>query len=376
MASFVSHGRLPDFALWEKIGNRRVPAEFTLEVTARCNNDCRHCYINLPAGDQPAQQKELSLAEITAIAGQAVELGALWCLVTGGEPLLRLDFAEVYLALKRKGLLVSVFTNACLINAEHVRLFKQYSPRSIEVTVYGITQETYERVTRRHGSYAAFRRGLDLLLEAGINVHLKTIALRSNLAEFPAIAAFCRQYSAGLFRFDPLLHARYDGDPRRNEAIREERLTPAEIASLEQADEERARALEQGCEKFFFPEGEGNDYCSHLFHCGAGNGSFSVSYDGLFRLCADLWHPACTYDLRRGSLAEAWNELVPVVRDMRSTNPVFLENCRRCPIVNLCLWCPARAYLETEKMDGFSQYFCDVAHARAQAIQARLKAKE
>ena len=375
MASFVSHGRLPDFALWEKIGNRRVPAEFTLEVTARCNNDCRHCYINLPAGDQPAQQKELSLAEITAIAGQAVELGALWCLVTGGEPLLRLDFAEVYLALKRKGLLVSVFTNACLINAEHVRLFKQYSPRSIEVTVYGITQETYERVTRRPGSFAAFRRGLQLLLDNGIKVRLKAMALRSNVHELPAIAAFCRQYAPDYFRFDPLLNLRYDQDAVRNEEIRQERLSAAEIVAIEQADEERAESLVRSCDGLIVPE-FAESQSDHFFHCGAGTDGFSVSYDGLFRLCADLWHPACTYDLRRGSLAEAWNELVPVVRDMRSTNPVFLENCRRCPIVNLCLWCPARAYLETEKMDGFSQYFCDVAHARAQAIQARLKAKE
>jgi len=56
-------------------------------------NDCRHCYIGLPAGDQEARRKELSLAEIDRIAGEAVSLGALWCLVTGGEPLLREDFA-------------------------------------------------------------------------------------------------------------------------------------------------------------------------------------------------------------------------------------------------------------------------------------------
>ena len=157
----------PNSPCGSKLADRRVPLSFDLELTARCNNDCRHCYINLPAGDLEARQNELSLAEISDIADQAVDLGALWCLVTGGEPLLRQDFAEIYLMLKRKGLLVSVFTNACLVTEEHVALFKNYPPRDLEVTVYGITQETYERVTRRPGSYAAFRRGLDLLLEAG-----------------------------------------------------------------------------------------------------------------------------------------------------------------------------------------------------------------
>jgi MoaA/NifB/PqqE/SkfB family radical SAM enzyme len=144
-----------------------MPLDFTLEITARCNNACRHCYINLPAGDREARRKELSLDEINDIAGQAAELGALWCLVTGGEPLLRKDFAEIYLALKRKGLLISVFTNACLVTKNTWRLFKKYPPRDLEVTLYGITAETYERVTGKPGSYAALRRGLDCCWKAG-----------------------------------------------------------------------------------------------------------------------------------------------------------------------------------------------------------------
>ncbi len=375
MTSFVTQGRLPEFSLWNKIADRRVPLDFYLEITARCNNDCRHCYINLPAGDLEAKRKELTLDEISDIADQAVALGALWCLLTGGEPLLRKDFADIYLMLRRKGLLVSFFTNACLVNEEHIALFKKYPPRDIEVTVYGVSEETYERVTRKPGSYAAFRRGLDLLLNSGLKVRLKAMALQSNVHELPAIAAFCRQHTCSVFRFDPLLHLRYDGDAQRNEQIRAERLSPEQIVAIEQADEARAGALEKGCDKLIFPEYSG-EVCDHLFRCGVGNASFIVSYDGIFRLCADLWHPDTTYDLRTGRLSEAWNELVPRVREMRSSNPAFLERCRRCPIVNLCLWCPAHAHLETGEMDGFVAYFCAVAHARAEAIQNRLQAKE
>ncbi|RPH49770.1 MAG: radical SAM protein, partial [Desulfobacteraceae bacterium] len=111
----VSFIRLPHFALWKKIGEKRIPLSFELEVTARCNNNCRHCYINLPPGDETALRDELTLDEIGNIADQAVSLGALWCVITGGEPLLRKDFIELYRLLKSKGLLVSVFTNACLV---------------------------------------------------------------------------------------------------------------------------------------------------------------------------------------------------------------------------------------------------------------------
>ena len=101
----MSQLEIQQLPLWDKLKDKRVPLSFDLEITARCNHDCRHCYIVLPAGDRAAQEQELSVAEISDIAAQAVNLGAVWCLVTGGEPLLRSDFPEIYLALKRKGLL-------------------------------------------------------------------------------------------------------------------------------------------------------------------------------------------------------------------------------------------------------------------------------
>jgi radical SAM protein with 4Fe4S-binding SPASM domain len=362
-------GSLPldQFSLWEKTREKRIPFSFELELTARCNNDCRHCYINLPAGDKVAKDKELSLAEIKEIVDQAVSMGALWCLITGGESLLREDFSSIYLYMKKKGLLVSVFTNATLITQEHVRLFQKYPPRDIEVTVYGVTQETYERVTRRVGSYDAFMRGLSLLLEREIKVRLKAMALRSNLHEMPEIARFCREKTKDYFRLDPFLHLRYDGDQKRNEEIRSERLSPDEIAALEASDPERFEALKNSCGRLIVSDSSFAD-CNHLFHCGAGKGSFTVSYNGLLRLCSSLWHPDCVYDLKKGNLKEAWQTFIPQVREMRSNRREFLAKCRGCSIVNLCMWCPAHAHLETGAMDAPVDYFCRVAHARPELL--------
>lgn len=374
-SDYTSSDSLPDFSLWQKTAHKRIPYSFDLELTARCNNDCRHCYINLPAGDKAAQRRELTMEEIDAIASQAVSMGALWCLLTGGEPLLRKDFADVYLLLKRKGLLVSVFTNACLVTKEHVALFQKYPPRDVEVTMYGATAETYERVTRKSGSFAAYQRGLTLLREGGIKVRLKAMAIRSTAHEMAEIAKLGRALTSDYFRFDPLLHLRYNGDPARNEEIRAERLTAEEIVAIEQADEERAISMQNNCNELINPEFEHN-HCNHLFHCGAGMSSFTVGYDGTFRLCSSLHHPATVYDLRKGTLAEAWNAFAPQVRDLRSADPAFLDKCRICPLVNLCLWCPAHAALESGRMDSWNEYFCQVAHARADAIQSEQKPVE
>lgn len=363
----VSFTRLPDFALWNKLEGRRIPLSFDLEVTARCNNNCRHCCINLPPGDKAALHDEMTLDEISHIADQAVSLGSLWCLITGGEPLLREDFFDLYRLLKKKGLLVSIFTNACLVTDKHLSLFKDYPPRDIEITVYGATEETYERVTRISGSYAAFRRGLDQLLEGGLKVDLKTMVLRSNVHELPAIARFCRERTKYFFRFDPMLHLRFDGNELRNREIRAERLSAEEIIGIEQVDPERLAAMEKRCGmvETAIPE-EGQD--QRLFQCHAGGESFAVSYNGLFRLCPSLWQRDCLYDLRRGTLAEAWFDFTPRVRSVKSTNDGFLEKCRLCSLMNLCQWCPAHAHLECGRMDEWCEYFCSVTHARAEAF--------
>lgn len=358
---------IKEFPLWEKLKAKSVPLSFDIEVTARCNCNCRHCYINLPAGDSKAQASELSTAEIDDIAGQAVNLGAVWCLITGGEPLLRPDFAEIYTGLRRKGLLVSVFTNATLINEEHVALFKKHPPRDIEVTVYGVTRETYERITRRPGTFDKFMRGLNLLMESGVRVRLKAMAIQSNLAEQDAIADFCRTWTKDYYRFDPQLHLRFDGNRECNKDIIAERLTPEQIIALEQADEQRMRVMQKNCDTLINDEFT-HFGCDHLFHCSAGGVSFNVSYDGWFRLCSSLWAPQTLYDLRQGALADAWNNFVPQVRDMRSTRREFLKSCRVCPLVNLCLWCPAHAHLETGELDGATPYFCAVAKLRAKTL--------
>lgn len=356
-----------DHPLWDKLKNKGATLSFDLELTARCNNNCRHCYINVPPGNAEAKAKELSPAEISQIADQAVQLGAVWSLLTGGEPLLRPDFEEIYLLLKRKGLLLSVFTNATLINEKHLALFSKYPPRDIEITVYGATQETYERITRLPGSYDMFVRGLDALISAGIKVRLKAMALKDNMHEMDLIAEFSRARTKDFYRFDPLLHLRYDGDPVRNEEIRAERLSPEEIIALEKSDPARLQALEKSCTDLLLADAD-HIHCNHLFHCGAGIGNFVVGYDGTFRLCSALVAPGTTYNLRTGTLADAIHNLVPQVRDMRSNKQEYLQSCRSCNLINLCLWCPAHAYLETGQLDGNTEYFCQVAHTRASSF--------
>jgi radical SAM protein with 4Fe4S-binding SPASM domain len=347
--------------------DKRMPLSFYLELTARCNYNCSHCYINVPANDKEALKKELSLDELKPIIDEAVSMGALWCNITGGEPLLRKDFSDIYIYLKKKGLMVSVFTNASLIREEHIRLFKTYSPRDIEVTVYGVTTKTYEAVTRKSGSFKKFMTGLELMLQNNFKVRLKAMALRSNYFELKQIAEFCKSLTKDYFRFDPFLHLRFDRDEKRNEEIKSERLTPEEIVTLEKNDPVRFQSLKNNCDQFIHQESQ-ETVCRHLFLCGAGNKGFYLSYDGMFRLCGSLCHPQCVYDLKKGDLKEAWEQFVLQVREKTAKNEKYLQTCGECPIINLCMWCPAHTDLETGQLDESVDYFCKVAHKRSEML--------
>ena len=364
--SYVKSRDLSSFDLWAKMRRSRSLLSFDLELTARCNCDCRHCYINLPAGDSAAKKKELTLKEIESIADDAVSLGAVWCLLTGGEPLLRPDFSDIYLMLKKKGLLLSIFTNAVCLTEDHVRLFSAYPPRDIEVTVYGATRETYESVTRTPGSFDAFRRGLARLLKSGLKIRLKAMALRSNMSEFEDIIRFCKNVTKDYFRFDYFLQLRLDGDKKRNRDILGERISDADILQLETMEAQRFRVMEKQCEKEFEPEPPQKDD-DFIFHCSAGEKDFTVGYDGTFRLCPVLVHPDCVYDLRKGSLKDAWAEFVPRVLGLRSSRKEYMDHCRICPLVHVCVWCPAHGYLETGHLDVYVPAFCRLAEARMAA---------
>ena len=131
-----------------------------IELTERCNNACIHCYINLPAQDTKATRRELTTGQWKDILRQAADLGALSVRFSGGEPLLREDFAELYLYARRLGMKVALFTNGRLITPELADLFVRILPlMKIEISVYGMHPESYDSIACAPGAFTEFRRG-------------------------------------------------------------------------------------------------------------------------------------------------------------------------------------------------------------------------
>ena len=96
---------------------------------------------------------------------------------------------------RRLGMKVLLFTNACLITPHLADLFARIPPLvPIEITVYGMCQESYEAVTRTPGSFAQFRRGVNLLLERNMPFIVKSALLPPNRPRWTNLKRGRRQF--------------------------------------------------------------------------------------------------------------------------------------------------------------------------------------
>jgi MoaA/NifB/PqqE/SkfB family radical SAM enzyme len=197
--------RLSDEAYWsefaEKIERQRIPFSGSIALTHRCNLTCMHCYAKEDTKRREDSSPELNIEQWKKTITEIKAAGCLYLLITGGEPLLRDDFADVYAYAKRQGFLITLFTNGTLVTGEIVKLFRQLPPRRIEITLYGAGAATHDRITGVPGSYECCLRGVEMLLAGGLNVALKSVLMTLNLNEFAAMEKIAQGYGVN-FRLD------------------------------------------------------------------------------------------------------------------------------------------------------------------------------
>src|SRR5579872_2106852 len=146
-------------SIHQRFFGKRAPVDVSIEVTRRCPLQCLHCYNNLPMNDAAARTQELTFEEHCRLLDELVAAGTLWILYTGGEIFARSDFLQIYTEAKKRGFLVTLFTNGTMITPRVADYLAEWRPFAIEITLYGATQETYEALTKIPGSYAKCMNG-------------------------------------------------------------------------------------------------------------------------------------------------------------------------------------------------------------------------
>jgi len=365
----------PALSFHDRCLRQRIPVGGSFDLTHRCNLRCRHCYL----GDQIAIRRhrgeELTTGEILDILDQAAAAGTLFLTLTGGDPMIRPDFPEIYRHAVRKGMLVTVFANGTLVNETIIDLFRDLPPRQVEVSVYGATAATYEKITQVPGSFGRFIAGLDLLRGGGVRFRLKSVLMTLNRHELAGMEAMAEHYGVK-FHYDTAIfpcmpYADNEGGSNLSsgrkwrqgpESLRDPltfRIPAAEIAALDVATAERRRHW-----LGVYQHEKGKKLANRLYSCGAGIASFHIDPYGFLQPCVMTW--SLRHDLRQGSFLQGWNGIIASLHRREAGDGY---HCNRCAGRPVCLGCPSLFLLETGSERIVSEYICETAKARLDKIK-------
>lgn len=337
---------------------KRVPMEVSIEVTRRCPLKCLHCYNNLPMGDQAARAQELTVEEHCKLLDELVEAGCLWILYTGGEIFGRADFLDIYTEAKKRGFLITLFTNGTLITPRIADYLAEWPPFAIEITLYGATRETYEALTQIPGSYDKCLRGIRLLLERKLPLTLKTVPTTINKHEVYEMKRMAEEDFGVQFKFDPLVNPRIDC----SQAPLAVRLSPEEAVALDFFDPRRAEEYRPLIERELAAAATRPVEWSNVYSCGGGSQSCAVDPQGNLSICV-LSHRE-GHSIRGGGLRDGWDFLGEIRQRPISQRTV----CTRCQIRSVCTMCPANGELENGDPESPVDFLCQVAHLRAHTL--------
>lgn len=337
-------------SFWEN----RIPVYGGIEPTWRCNLNCCHCYIRDPG------QQTISIDNWKSILNQLVDAGCLHLAITGGEPLFYKDFTELYKYAVMSGFIVTVFTNATLINETIAAMFAEYPPRRLEISIYGATKRTYEAITRVKDSYERFIHGLDLLsrYKDRVPVVLKSVLLQENVTERFDIQKIAIDRGLALAQ-NSLIRPRLDGSI----GPEEHRLTPETVANTEMEIKSEFDAWDE----FSFTKTPISRQ-TEVVDCSAGNVAFQIDPLGRLGYCVIARVPGI--NLLETPMRDAWENLGSN-RKQYFKKPI---KCLSCQDAKFCDFCPGYISIGNKSatsLDGDQSYHCAVARDRHEQFLAR-----
>ena len=269
--------------VFKKGAVKGIPVSGTFELTSRCNFRCKMCYIQMSAEEQFAQGRELTTEEWLTIAQDAVKSGMIYLLLTGGEPLLRPDFMELYTRLIQMGLMVSVNTNGSLITPEIVECFRQFPPEKVNITLYGTSSRRYGSFCGNAQGYERAVQGIRMLKQAGIRVNLNTTFTRENREDMEALIEFAKQEKIPIRTAGYLFPSVRNGHEEQADTMTSEEMgiTGAQFdyLTMDAAQRERRKKYINKCLNDTSLEGKQAEVKKAA--CMAGKGAFWISWNGM-----------------------------------------------------------------------------------------------
>lgn len=347
--------------LFNKASARKILLSCAFEISPLCNMDCKMCYIRMTKEELDKRGRLRTIDEWIQIAEQLKEMGTLYILITGGEPFLYKDFKELYIKLYNMGFVISINSNATLINDEIVEWLSQYPPQHINVTLYGGSNKTYKRLCNNPKGFDQATRGIKLMQDAGIRVKINCSVTPYNECDLESIFAFGKkhklQINATSYMYPPI---------RKDETSigKNNRFTPEEAATnfvrinkIRMEKEQFMYHAKRVLEDMVLEDDSLGDEClvqeGQSMKCRAGKSTGWFSWDGKMMPCGMMNSPVA-YPFEEG-VKNAWSKIIEETDKLRL--PVECSNCKKRGI---CKACAATSVAEAGSISKEPKYMCNM----------------
>ena len=329
----------------ERARQERIPLQADIEIIATCNFKCVHCYI------APCAEREdlMSLEQAELLFDKLKAAGTEMVLLTGGEIFTHKQFKEIYLSAKRHAFDVYLNTNAYLIGERWANFLAEWPPAGLSISLYGMSPESYEKLTGIPKSYERVMRAIDLLLERKIQFDLKCPAMTITADELPAMQAFAK--ARGIrFRTDYSMIPQEKGDT----APLALQLGPEAVMALERRIDPNLKSF-----RAYSALRVNGSTTDSVYKCGAGRTSLHINVHGGVSTCSTS--RKVVGNIFEQSFDEVWAILGGKVAMKYPTG----HPCATCQFSRICAGCPATVEQLTGMPTGYVQMYCKMTHQRA-----------
>ena len=182
-----------------------VPIGLLAELTHRCPLGCPYC-------SNPIELTRAS-AEIDSktwinVFNEAADLGIAHVHLSGGEPLIRPDLAELTNAAHLAGLYTNLITSAVGLTDQRLTELRAAGLDHVQISIQGIEQARADNVAHFKGATKAKIEAAKLVVEEGLALTINAVIHRNNIAELPAIIDLAEELGAGRLE---VAHVQYHG---------------------------------------------------------------------------------------------------------------------------------------------------------------------
>lgn len=340
----------------------------TMELLPLCNMHCKMCYIYHSKAEMEKEGKMLNGDQWLRIAQDLKDNGVLFLLLTGGEPLLHPDFKRIYATLLTMGFVITLNTNATLINEEMADFLAENRCRRLNISIYGTDDAMYGALCGNPRGFTQMSRAVKLLKERNIPFIMTYAPNPQNIEQYPQICDLAQQWGVNLtqtsYIFPPV---------RRCEQNDVFRLAPDEMAKFKFAVEKRKfpHATNAEVAKLFLPQADCPERIpdGKGLWCRAGHSGFWINWKGELQACGLI--PGLEFSLLDNPFKEAWKGIVSGCEAFARC-----QKCVECKQRRLCQSCAAACLAETGASDRPPEYLCQVTDAFVELLRKYAQEEE